>query len=124
MFACLLIFVAGGIGSVCRYLISYYVGSSAKTPFPIGTLVVNLLGSFMAGMCFAFFEHFIMSPEIKLTLMVGFLGGFTTFSTYTLETTTLLRSKEYRFFIYNILASTIFSLYFVILGMNLTKAII
>lgn len=124
MLICLLIFIAGGIGSLCRYFISFFVGSFANTSFPLGTLSVNLLGSLIMGMCFAFFEHFVMPPELKLTLTVGFLGGFTTFSTYALETTNLLRDKEYRIFAYNILVSNIFGLFCVILGMGLTKLIL
>lgn len=124
MFTCFLIFVAGGIGSLCRYFISFFVGSFAKTSFPLGTLSVNLIGSFIMGMCFAFFEHYILSSEIKIMITVGFLGGFTTFSTYALETTNLLRDKEYRIFIYNILISNIFALFCVILGIGLIKLII
>lgn len=124
MFTCFLIFVAGGIGSLCRYFVAFFVGSFTKTSFPLGTLSVNLIGSFIMGMSFAFFEHFVFSPEFKLTLTVGFLGGFTTFSTYALETTNLLRDREYRLFAYNILVSNIFGLFCVILGMWLIKLIL
>ncbi|MEI6056290.1 MAG: fluoride efflux transporter CrcB [Lentisphaerota bacterium] len=124
MFTCFLIFVAGGIGSLCRYFVAFFVGSFANRSFPLGTLSVNLIGSFIMGMSFSFFEHFVMSPEFKITLTVGFLGGFTTFSTYALETTNLLRDKEYRLFAYNILVSNIFGLFCVILGMWLIKIIL
>ncbi len=124
MFTCLLIFAAGGIGSLCRYFVSFLVGSFAKTSFPIGTLSVNLIGSFMMGISFAFFEHFVLLSEAKLAITVGFLGGFTTFSTYAMETTNLLRDKEYRIFLYNIFISNIFGLVCVILGMGLIELII
>lgn len=123
MLTCFFIFAAGGIGSLCRYFVSFLVGSFARTSFPLGTLSVNMIGSFIMGICFAFFEYYIISSEIKLTITVGFLGGFTTFSTFALETTNLLRDKEYRIFLYNILISNIFGLFCVILGMGFTKLV-
>ena len=123
MYTCFLVFLAGGLGSICRYTVAYTVGRLAKTSFPLGTLCVNLLGSFIMGMSFAFFEHFLCSPEFKIALTVGFLGGFTTFSTYTLETINLLRDGEYRLFAYNILVSNIFGLGCVISGILLIHLI-
>ncbi|HBM16233.1 MAG TPA: fluoride efflux transporter CrcB [Lentisphaeria bacterium] len=124
MLTCLLIFIAGGLGSICRYLVSFFIGSFVKTSFPLGTLCVNLLGSFIMGMSFAFFEYFLLSPMLKITLTVGFLGGFTTFSTYALETTNLLRDREYKLFAFNILTSNIFGLASVIAGMSLIYIIL
>lgn len=76
----------GAIGSVARYLTSSYVGHLVGATFPWGTLVVNIAGSFVIGgltgmMAF----RWNVSPELRLLLITGFLGGYTTFSAFSLE---------------------------------------
>lgn len=87
-----LVFVAlgGALGAVCRYLISRL----SDTSFPWGTLAVNLLGSFFIGLLVGVVNRGLLSPEMKLLLVTGFCGGFTTFSTFASEAFTMLRMGD------------------------------
>ena len=73
----LLVALGGAVGSVLRYLIS-----SINTSFPWGTFTVNVLGSLLIGLLVGFVSKGLLSPEMKLLLVTGFCGGFTTFSTF------------------------------------------
>ena len=92
----LLIAVAlgGAIGSSFRFLVSYFL--------PFGTLIVNLTGSFLIGLISALVsEKFSVSPELRLLLITGMLGGFTTFSTFSYESVSLLVGGEFlKFLLY------------------------
>lgn len=92
----ILIGVGGFIGSVMRYIVSGYVQNLSKsTGFPYGTLAVNVIGSFIIGFLFYFIEsRGSFSPQMRALLLLGFLGAFTTFSTFSLETFNLLRGDE------------------------------
>lgn len=87
-----------GLGGFSGALLRYYVGGWAQTVlahigFPFGTLTVNLLGCFILGFLGGFSENFGISQEIRLFVMVGLLGSFTTFSTFSYDTLTLLRDQ-------------------------------
>jgi CrcB protein len=88
----LLIALFGGLGSVCRYLVGLGVRKIAPEHIPVGTLAVNLLGCFAIGLLFTLLQG--RAPDQQATwraaLAVGFLGGFTTFSAFGLETATML----------------------------------
>ncbi len=92
----ILIGFGGFIGSVMRYLVSGYVQTiSRSNTFPYGTLAVNVIGSFIIGFLFYFIEtRSSLNPQMRALLLFGFLGAFTTFSTFSLETYNLLRSGE------------------------------
>ena len=90
--------VAGGgmIGATLRYWLSGVVGNATSGKFPYGTLVVNVIGCFVIGFFLTLgYERFSWSPELRLFVAVGILGGFTTFSTFSYETITLLREGVY-----------------------------
>ena len=79
----LLVFVGGGIGSVCRYAMATALQRTFPGPFPVGTFFVNLLGCFAIGLVGALgLERAAISPEARTFIMVGILGGFTTFSSF------------------------------------------
>ena len=92
-----LVLIGGGIGSICRYVATTLIGSIGGTVFPFGTLFVNLLGSFLMGFLMFFFldEHFTLPETLRLFLAVGFLGGFTTFSSFSMESLLLLRGDSF-----------------------------
>ena len=88
----LMVFVGGGLGSVSRYLIS--TATKSMMPFPIGTLTVNVIGSFLMGVLVTFLLGKSFSEPARLMLAAGFLGGFTTFSSFSIETLTLLEKGQ------------------------------
>ena len=89
----LLVAAGGAIGSTCRYLISTYF-SRTSTAFPWPTLMVNLLGSLLIGLLVGLFNKEELSPEMKLLLVTGFCGGFTTFSTFANESYEMMKVGE------------------------------
>ena len=76
----LLVALGGAVGSVLRYLLS-----SINTSFPWGTFAVNILGSLLIGLLVGLVSKGVLSPEMKLLMVTGFCGGFTTFSTFANE---------------------------------------
>lgn len=119
------IFLGGGAGSVMRYLVSGWSFKLLGTHFPYGTLMVNLLGSFLVGALWALFEDSLrLTPVARNLLFIGFLGGFTTFSTYTLETLNLMRDGEYFKAMGNVLTVNILGLVLVFLGFVVARLIL
>ncbi|SFF07163.1 fluoride efflux transporter CrcB [Thermophagus xiamenensis] len=116
--------IGGFVGTVFRYLISRYVQITVASTFPWGTLIVNIVGSFLIGLFFGIAEKgTFMSPEWRLLLTVGFCGGFTTFSTFSNDALLLLENREvFRFVLYSGF-SFFLSLMAVFLGRGLTKII-
>lgn len=83
------------MGTVARYLLAGIIYEAAGTSFPYGTLAVNLFGCLLVGFFAAVSENkFLLDPNLRLLLMVGFCGAFTTFSTFILETSNLIRDGE------------------------------
>ncbi|NCF18385.1 MAG: fluoride efflux transporter CrcB [Haliea sp.] len=90
-----LIFVAlgGASGAVARYLLANWVHALWEGKLPLGTLLVNMIGSFAIGIVYVLLvERQMIHPDWRGVLMVGFLGAFTTFSTFSLETISLLEA--------------------------------
>jgi len=87
-----LIFLGSGLGAISRYGLSNLVHSLVGRAFPYGTLVVNASGSFIMGLLFIIIlERFgALAPQLRAFLLIGFLGGYTTFSSFSIETLTLL----------------------------------
>lgn len=86
----------GAFGCISRYVISGWVLAATGSVFPYGTLAVNVAGSFLLGLIMEGSQHStLLSPEIRLGLTVGFLGGFTTFSTFSYETIRLLEEGSF-----------------------------
>ena len=90
-----LIALGGAAGSILRYLVGGRVQHFAPHGFPIGTLTVNVLGCFAIGMLTRMFFHMQTAGEWRALLVVGFCGGFTTFSTFSIETVGLIEGGEY-----------------------------
>lgn len=86
--------LGGAIGATGRFLISTGIHKLAGGGFPYGTLTVNILGSFLIGFLFSYFEHTI-APLQKALLVTGMLGALTTFSTFSLETLLILQEGLY-----------------------------
>jgi CrcB protein len=103
-------------GGLARYLLSRWISCLSSGSFPIGTLAVNLGGCFIIGLLTGLFEYKIVSPHMRLLIFTGFLGGFTTFSTFGLETFTLLKDTEIRIAVTNVLLSNMLGIGLVIIG--------
>ncbi|QTX06007.1 fluoride efflux transporter CrcB [Agromyces archimandritae] len=90
----LLASLAGGIGAACRYLMDEGVRRLVRVGFPLGTLLVNIVGSFLLGLLTGLGERGIPDPELAVVLGTGFLGGYTTFSTASAETVRLFLERR------------------------------
>lgn len=106
------IFLGGGLGSLLRFSISRFVKDNIVSVFPWGTLIANLLATFLLGFLVFQFSHKISFPAqlkapIMMGLTVGFCGGFSTFSTFSLETFELIRMKYYILATLNVLVSVL-----------------
>ncbi|GAB3620707.1 fluoride efflux transporter CrcB [Glutamicibacter endophyticus] len=87
--------VAGGLGACCRLVLDGAVRSRVAGAFPWGTVLINLLGSFLLGLLTGLVSVQILPEAIRLVVGVGFLGGFTTFSTASFETVRLLQARKW-----------------------------
>lgn len=82
----LMIAIGGAVGAMGRFAVISYVAPVAGNGFPLGTLIVNVSGSFLIGVCYVVLDQKLAaSPEWRLLIMTGFLGAFTTFSTFSLD---------------------------------------
>ncbi len=118
----LFIGIGGFAGAIARYTISGGVNSFFGARLPYGTLVVNVLGSFLLGLVYALsVEKNIVPPALRLPLSVGFLGALTTFSTFSLETVHLVNAGNFLYSILNISINILLSIAAVIMGMYLAK---
>jgi len=112
----------GAIGSMCRYLTVTYIQQSVGTHFPHGTLLVNSIGSFFAGfLMILIMERVTGNDYWRLFLMVGFLGGYTTFSSFSWETWSLYQEGKIFAALFNILLNNAGSLTFAFLGILLGR---
>lgn len=119
----LLIAIGGAVGSVLRYLIGGRVQHFAPHGFPLGTLFVNVVGCFLIGVFIRQFMNIQAHNYIRALLVVGFCGGFTTFSAFSMETVGLIEGGEYpRAFSY-ILLSVVLCLTATFAGMTAMRAL-
>lgn len=117
-----LIGLAGLLGTLSRYALSGLVARRFGETFPTGTLVVNLSGCFIAGFLFYLLQdRFLVNEVVRTAIMIGFLGGFTTFSSFGLQTFTLLRDGEFALATANVLISNVAGLLTVWAGYTLAK---
>ncbi|MBI9056437.1 MAG: fluoride efflux transporter CrcB [Labilibaculum sp.] len=92
----LLIGLGGFLGSVSRYLVGQGLHRLFDTIFPIGTMTVNIVGSFIIGVIYSLAERDnLVSPEMRMFLAVGFCGGFTTFSSFAFDNLNLLKDSGF-----------------------------
>lgn len=87
--------IGGFIGAITRYALATWIGQQWGKSFPLGTFVINVSGSFLIGLLMTLLaEKFMVNPQWRLLLVVGFLGAYTTFSTFEFETGGLLKDGE------------------------------
>lgn len=120
----LILFAGGGLGAVLRFALALWVDQRAQVAFPFGTLAVNVTGCFVIGLLATFAdEHRILSPALRLFLVAGVLGGFTTFSTFGLETWRLVEDGLTGLAVWNAFASLGASLLAVLGGIAIARAV-
>ncbi len=107
----------GAVGAVMRHLVARQIMKLAGVGFPLGTLVVNVVGSFLMGVLVALLVHgWKVGAELRAFLMVGVLGGFTTFSTFSLEFVRLIGREEFGAATAYALASVVLAVTSVLVG--------
>jgi CrcB protein len=119
-----LVAAGGAIGTVFRYSLSGLDYKFSNGVFPFSTLFVNLTGSFIIGFLWGLFEGLTVSPDIRMFIFIGILGGFTTFSTFSLENFNLLRDGEIKIALWNIFITNIGGIALVFIGFILSKYLI
>ena len=118
----LAIFIGGGLGSVARFGVSVFGSNFFDTKFPIGTLLANLLSCIILGVIVGFFSEKIQSESIKAFLLLGFCGGFSTFSTFSFETFNLMKNGNFWLAVANVLISVVAGLFILYLLVHKNKA--
>jgi fluoride exporter len=91
-----LLSVAGGVGAAARFVVDGAIKSVVKTSYPVGTTVINLSGSLLLGLLTGLALSHLVADDWRLALGTGFLGGYTTFSTASLETVRLAQQRRWR----------------------------
>jgi CrcB protein len=118
----LLIFAGGGLGSVARYLIFRWVTALHQLNFPLGTLVVNVVACFVLGIVVGFADHKqLLSADARIFWAVGFCGGFSTFSTFSVEVLALFQQPAVINGMGYILASVVLCLGATIAGISIAR---
>lgn len=99
----LIVGLGGFAGAVTRWLVDGAISERNPTAFPLGTLVINVTGSFLLGLLFAWvMERNVLPPEVRAPLMIGFLGAYTTFSTFMLESWRLVEDGAWALALLNL----------------------
>lgn len=118
----ILIGLAGLAGTLLRYWLSGVVARQYGETFPWGTMAVNLIGCLAAGAIFFLTEErFVLSPTLRTVILIGLLGGFTTFSSYSLQTFALLRDGEFGLATLNVVTSNVLGILMVWIGYSVSR---
>ena len=116
--------LGGGLGAVSRHGVFVLMQNVSSLNFPFGTLAANLSGSFAIGLLWGLFEGTHLSQEARLFIFTGFLGGFTTFSSFTRETIQLLRVGQLKEALFYIGASNLLGITLAAVGFFLAKQLL
>jgi CrcB protein len=120
----LLVGVGGFIGANARFVMARWIGTAIDTRFPLGTFVINISGSFLLGVIGTLVAQKLVpqSDAVRLALAVGFLGAYTTFSTFTFESLALLEDGAWLIAVANVLLSVLLGLVAVRAGIVVARA--
>lgn len=112
------------LGANLRYWVGDWAAQRFGSSFPYGTLLINLSGSFLLGLMISMsMENFIIDPRLRLLLTIGFLGSYTTFSTYAYESIALISQGQWGLGLFNLLGSSLLGALFAVLGIWLGKVL-
>lgn len=117
-----------GVGAACGALLRWWLGALFNPVFPtlpLGTLAANMLGGLLMGLAMGAFVHYQALPaEARLFILTGFLGGLTTFSTFSAEATTLLMREQYLWFAAHVAVHVVGSLGMTLVGIMVVRALL
>jgi CrcB protein len=121
----LLIFIGSGLGGVTRYFVSMTIYSFLGTRFPFGTLFINVSGSLIMGLLFALIMERLsgLSSELRALLLIGFLGGYTTFSSFSIETLNLIENGQIKAACLNMILSVVLCVLAAWIGVKLGRMV-
>jgi CrcB protein len=120
----LLVGLGGFAGAVLRWLVDGWVSERNPSAFPLGTLVVNLTGSFLLGVLFAWaIERNVLPADVRAPVMIGFIGAYTTFSTFMLESWRLVEDGAWGLATANLVGSVVLGLVAVVAGLAVGRAL-
>ncbi len=119
----LFIALGGSIGAPLRYLVSKNINIVSGGSFPYGTLTVNVIGSIIIGFLFSMFSTIAVDSNYKAMTTIGFLGAFTTFSSYSLETVNLFTAREYGYGILNLVLNNVLAVAGAFIGIMIFRYI-
>lgn len=118
----LLILAGGGVGSLARYAAGTAIMSRYSGRFPLGTMIVNVTGSFLIGLIMTWItEQLQPNPNWRFLLVIGFLGGYTTFSSFEWETFSIVRGGGFWIGLVNVVGSVVLGYLAVWLGAQLAR---
>jgi len=116
------LFLAGGIGALTRIGLAGLIQRWSGSSFPLGTFVINIIGCLLFGWIWSLAEErLLISGETRFILLTGFIGAFTTFSTFAFESSGLLRDSEWLLAAGNILGQTVLGMFAILAGMALGR---
>ena len=120
----LIIGLGGFFGAVARYMVALWIGQRWGRIFPLGTFAVNVSGSFLISLLMSLFaEKYMVNPQVRLFLVVGFIGAYTTFSTFEYETGNLVKDGEWSIALANVILSVIAGFMALKLGEFIAKSL-
>lgn len=116
------LFLAGGIGALTRIGLAGLIQRWSGSSFPLGTFVINIIGCLLFGWIWSLAEErLLIGGETRFILLTGFIGAFTTFSTFAFESSGLLRDSEWLLAAGNILGQTVLGMFAILAGMALGR---
>lgn len=117
--------LGGALGALGRHLLSTWIYNKGDFIFPWGTFVVNMLGCFILGMVYVWgTDKLVISANVRAFLAIGFIGAFTTFSTFSLETINLIKDGEIKIALFNSVGSIVLGLLAVWIGIVIAEFIL
>ncbi len=119
----LILIVGGAIGTIMRFLIFQLADKYLNQTLPWGTLLVNLIGSFLIGLLWSSFEKASIVPAVRMFLFIGVLGSFTTFSTFAFDNLNLAQEGAFRLMTINILLNNVLGIGLCFFGYYLIKVV-
>ena len=125
MYTYLAIAFGGALGALSRYWLTVSIERFNGTGFPLGTFMVNLLGSFLIGLLYIFFaEKLSVADQWRPVIITGFLGAMTTFSTFSLDALLLFQQGHYNTALFYVLSSVMICIFAAYVGMQIARMLL